>query len=279
MSGNTTSTPVGVRGDPMFRPTRSKSAPGVGVDELRAAWRALEAGLFTDGAAATGQVASGADCSRAGMEGWTPSTGEQVIVVQGSVGSAGATTIALAIATASSEQVRLVECCPTTVSGLVAASTAELGEEDGWRLGRRDGVRIERQATDEPRPPTPLATASDLTVLDLGTSAVAAWPMLPGEPPVLVTRASVPGLRRLEALLDLHPAAVAGLVGPPVKRWPKVLTRTVGVRTIALIDEGRLIDVPFDRALAVTGLTPDPLSVPLVKAGGRILAALGKEPS
>ena len=69
------------------------------------------------------------------------------------------------------------------------------------------------------------------------------------------------------------------MVGPQVKRWPTVLTRTVGVQTLALIDEGRLIDVPFDRALAVTGLTPDPLSVPLVKAGGRILAALGKESS
>jgi len=263
----------------MLRPTPSKPAPGVGVDELRAAWRALEAGLFKDSAAVTGQVASVADCSRAGMEGWTPSTGEQVIVVGGCVGSAGATTVALAIATASSQRVRLVECCPTTVSGLVAASTAELGEEGRWRLGRRDGVRIERQATDESAPPRPLATASELTVLDLGTAICSGWPSVLSEPTVLVTRASVPGLRLLEALLENHPAAVAAVVGPPVKRWPKVLTRTVGVRTLSLIDEGRLMDVPFDRALAVTGLTPDPLSVPLVKAGGRILAALGKEPS
>ena len=58
-----------------------------------------------------------------------------------------------------------------------------------------------------------------------------------------------------------------------------VYKRQVGVRTLALIDEGRLIDVPFDRTLAVTGLTPDPLPVPLVKAGGRILAVLGKESS
>ncbi|SMO56148.1 hypothetical protein [Propioniciclava tarda] len=202
-----------------------------------------------------------------------------MVVVQGCVGSAGATTVALAIATASGQRLRLVECCPASLSGLVAASTAELGEENGWRLGRRDGVRIERQATDESAPPRPLATASDRTVLDLGSATISNCPWLFSEPIVLVTRASVPGLRRLEALLDLHPAAVAAVVGPQVKRWPTVLTRTVGVRTLALIDEGRLIDVPFDRALAVTGLTPDPLSVPLVKAGGRILAALGKEPS
>lgn len=279
MPGNTTSTPVGVRGDPMLHPTPFKSTPGVGLDELRAAWRALEAGLFTDGAPPTGRLAPSADHSPAQIEGWTPSTGERVIFVQGCGGSAGATTVALAIATASGQRVRLIECCPANLSGLLAASTAELGEEDGWRLGRRDGVRIERQATEEPQPPTPLATASELTVLDLGTSTPPDWRTLLSESIVLVTRASVPGLRRLEALLDIHPAGVAAVVGPPVKRWPRVLTRAVGVRTLALIDEGRLIDVPFDRTLAVTGLTPDPLPVPLVKAGGRILAVLGKESS
>jgi len=254
--------------------------PSIGVDELRAAWRALEAGLFADdGLTAGGQFGVSLGPGEGLIEGWTPSAGERVIVVGGCVGSAGATTVALAIATASGHRVRLIECCPSNLSGLIAASTAELGEEDGWRLGRRDGVRIERQGTDEPQLPTPLVTASELTVLDLGTSTVTAWPMLPHESIVLVTRGSVPGLRRLEALLNLHPAAVAAVVGPPVKRWPKVLTHAVGVRTLALIDEGRLIGVPFDRALAVTGLTPDPLSVPLVKAGGRILAALGKEPS
>lgn len=279
MPGNTTSTPVGVRGDPMLHPTPFKSTPGVGLDELRAAWRALEAGLFTDGAPPTGRLAPSADHSPAQIEGWTPSTGERVIFVQGCGGSAGATTVALAIATASSLRVRLIECCPANLSGLMAASSAELGEEDGWRLGRRDGVRIERTATDEPQPPRPLATAFELTVLDLGAATISNCLSLVSEPIVLVTRGSVPGLRRLEALLANHPAAVAAMVGPPVKRWPKVLTHSLGVRTLSLIDEGRLIDVPFDRALAVTGLTPDPLSVPLVKAGGRILAALGKESS
>ena len=73
----------------------------------------------------------------------------------GAAGSAGCSTVALALATAAAESThargavalsgRVVECCSAPASGLAAASSAELGRhESGWVRGTRGQVLLER---------------------------------------------------------------------------------------------------------------------------------------
>ena len=258
----------------------------VGVEELRSAWKAVEAGFFdrTIEPAARPHAPSVAPATGSAPDTWAPGVDESVVVVRGCLGSAGATTVALALATASASAARLVECCPAWASGLTAAASAELGEEGAWRRGRRGGVQLEWRHVDEAGVPLPSDAHSGLTVLDLGAEMPSGWAASAlAETPALalVTRATVPGLRRLERELERHASRnpVAAVIGPPFKRWPKVLTRAVGDHTHFLIRDGRLIGVPVDRTLALTGLTPDPLPPALVRAGGRLLTLLGKEPS
>ena len=97
----------------------------VSVDELKAAWIAVQAGRFRTGTGATTdlhQPASPPVDNR-----WEPGQGEQVLPVIGCAGSCGATTISLALAGAAAMPARVVECSSVTASGLAAASTAELG--------------------------------------------------------------------------------------------------------------------------------------------------------
>lgn len=235
---------------------------------LKSAWYALEAGAFQSENAP-----------------WVPGTDERVIVVIGCVGSVGASTVALALATASAQQSRVIECCPAADSGFSAAASAELGDVDGWRRGSRGAVLIERRL-DEAAVPT--ASASELTILDLPASALASrgrFGWVPGilatEPPlVLVTRPTIPALRRLETCLrqvrDPRRCVVAS-VGPPARRWPRPVLHSMGPVTGELVLAGRIVAVPEDRTLAYTGLTPDPLSSPLLRAGQEALHVLGKE--
>ena len=69
----------------------------------------------------------------------------------------GATTFALALATAANTDARVVECSSATTSGLAAASTAELGAHpSGWVQGSRGEVllqRTERRAGQRARRP------------------------------------------------------------------------------------------------------------------------------
>ena len=115
----------------------------VSVDELKRAWSALQAGRFRTRAGAIrepGQPAPPPAGNR-----WEPGLGERVLPVIGCVGSCGASTIALALAGSAAFPARVVECSSVTASGLVAASTAELGlHESGWTRGTRDGVLLER---------------------------------------------------------------------------------------------------------------------------------------
>lgn len=268
--------------------TRSPQVAAVGVDELRAAWKAIEAGQFGPGAKpAAGPLAKASRGAtrptQTRSEPWAPGVGEFVIAVRGALGSAGATTVALATTSAAESGVRLVECCPASASGLIAAASAELGDEGAWRLGRRDGVLLQWRLDEDPAP-VPGPTEAGLTVVDLGSGPLSGWPASAlAEAPalVLVTRATVPGLRRLERGLEQRTQSNLALavVGPALKRWPKALTRALGDRTYDLLREGRLVCVPVDRTLAITGLTPEPLPSALVSAGGHLLALLGKEPS
>lgn len=246
------------------------------VAEFKAAWRALDAGAFAD------------PTPDPPVTGWTPSAGEQVLAVIGCAGSVGASTVGLALATASERPARLVECCPPRRSGLAAAASAELGDVEGWRRGSRGPVLIERRLGDDPVPPA--ATTASLTILDADAEALrpdaVGWlpTILAARPPtVLVTRPTVPALRRLETCLSglADPAdCLIVTVGPPVKRWPRTVRHSLGVLAGELARAGRLVAVPEDRRLAHTGPTPDPLPAPLITAAHEALTRLlGKEPS
>lgn len=175
-----------------------------------------------------------------------------------------------------------MECAPASATGLAAASTAELGRnEHGWLRGTRDEVLLERphavsRAGDVP-PPSP-ADEVRATILDTGhhpdPGSGPGW--LPGvlaeaSAVVVVARSTVPGVRRLEAsLTTFDPARVVAAVGgPPVKRWPREVVHSLGPLTRQLLDDGRLVEIPEDRTLAVRGLTPAPLPAPLIAAATR----------
>ncbi len=133
------------------------------VAELKRAWRAVESGVFRDPAATPLNPNAMA---------WTPEPGEQVLPVVGAHGQSGASTLSLALATASAPA-RVVECALPDRCGLVAAPTAELGDYDGnWTRGLRGDVLVERVArdvagcTDLPRPSV-VDRISRLTVVDV----------------------------------------------------------------------------------------------------------------
>jgi hypothetical protein len=249
----------------------------VGVAELRRAWQAAANGQFR-------RAGSSGDASfqPAGPLAWSPSAGERVVSVVGCAGSCGASTVALALASSAGGPARLVECCPPTASGLAAAPTAELGAKpSGWTEGTRgDSLLIQRVSDPISRPaevplPSPAGSAR-LTVLDVG------WPVGPllstpcwlkdhirnSSTVVVVTVATLPGLRRLEAVLPLlGPGALAAaVVGPPLRRWPTALLHSTGAGYRGLRESGRLVVFPYDRRLAVHGLDATPLPAPLLVA-------------
>lgn len=257
----------------------------VAVDELRRAWVAVQAGDFRR-SHPTRAVAPAAPA--AALE-WTPASDELVIPIVGAAGSCGATTVALALATAAKGRARVVECASASLSGLAAASTAELGADDhGWVNGTRDHVQLARadgvRATPDSFPRPSPTDAPVVTVVDLGSQlaqvlAGHGWLaslLAGGQTVVVVARATVPGLRRLESSLHVLDAdrAVAAVLGGPHRRWPREVAHTVGPLTGALINSGRLVEIPEDRTLAVHGLTPDPLPTPLLTAAGVLLSLI-----
>ena len=133
--------------------TATIPAQPVAVEELRRAWLAVQAGAFRHPATRPPAPPAPQAAAPAGPTAsvWTPASGERVLPVVGAAGSSGATTVALALATSAGGRARVVECCTASHSGLVAASTAELGADDvGWLHGSRDLVLLDR--ADGPRP-------------------------------------------------------------------------------------------------------------------------------
>ena len=263
----------------------------VGVDELQRAWAAVQAGEFRArpaGAARRPRPNVGADRA------WAPP--EPVLPVLGCVGQAGASTLALAIATAAADapghrDIRVVECCTSTASGLACAATAELGTRpSGWALARRDRVLIARAAgvlhgvADVP-PPDQVPGPVGLSVLDVGWDlgqvlAGAGWlgeQVTAAETVVAVTSATVPGLRRLENAVTVLGAerVIAAVVGAARRRWPRPLVAAIGPHTASVDRAGRLLSVPVDAALAVRGLDSSPLPRPLLGAATTLLSRLG----
>jgi hypothetical protein len=251
---------------------------------LQRAWRALQAGQFRheprDDTASKAHPATGTRT-------WAPRGGEHVLPVVGCAGASGASTTALALASAAECLARILECCSGTSSGLAAASTAELGvHPSGWRRGTRGEVLLERVTG-------PLATIAEvpvpsvpdrpirLTVLDVGWDlahvlGVPSWigaQVKTAGAVVVVSGATSPGLRHLEgtlSLLDPLPA-VAAVVGSRRSRRPKAVRRCSGPLTRALDSNGRLIVIPHDSRLAGAGLDSTPLPPRLLSAAQAVL--------
>ena len=241
------------------------------VSELRRAWAALEAGQFADAEGRLGIRAT-----------WTPGVGERVLPVVGAHSTAGASTLALAIATVAAPA-RVVECAPTGRSGLVGAATAELGRRDGWLRGTRDQVVLERWDDENPaKAPIPLASDVRMTVVDVGSQVLdppgLSWLSetldLVG-PIVVVGDFSLPGIRRIQQTLSAPWGGswVVALRGPKPQRAPRYLRR-------ALDDIGSsltLIHLPDDPRLRLRGVDVAPLPPLLLAAAQQILTVV--EPS
>jgi hypothetical protein len=279
--------------------------PAVSVDELKRAWAAVQEGHFrpTTRSHALGASRCVADSGSNGLashstiddldQGWTPEADERVMPVVGCAGSAGTTTLAVAVALAADTSARVVECCSVTASGLAAASSAELGlHESGWRQGERDWVLLERASdvllgVGEVPMPTPASStgrglaAGMLTVLDIGWElghllATRCWLnqiVRDARTVVAVTPATVAGLRRLEGALELLGAdrTIAAVVGPRFKKWPRGVAQSAGPHTRLLLEQERFVEIPNNPALAVTGLDSAPMPAQLLRAAGRLL--------
>ena len=246
------------------------------VAELRDAWRAIEAGEFAHGPRSTPAAPGTATV-------WTPAPSERVVVVVGCAGGVGASTLALALATAAGAPARVVECGPPLASGFSAAANADLGTQGPWRRGSRGDVLLERPIAGDPIVPVPTESSVVWTFVDTSWTTAsgpgAGWlgSMLRTlDDVVLVTSATVPGVRRLESCAELLGRDAFGVVvGPTIKRWP----RPVKVAAAGIPARVHIANFPLDPRLQVTGLTPDPLPAPLLKAAENVLALLRKEPT
>ncbi len=277
--------------------THHLAAP-MDVDELKRAWHAVRAGDFR-----TANHRSRRDHTGA-TDTWTPDPREEFVVVLGCAGSSGATTVALAMGLSVTAAVRVVECGPVTTSGLAAASTAELGlhPAGGWLQGRRDHVRLERASEVLPGPPAvPHPTPPDLssmrqkhetgevtsclTILDAGwdagqllvTNSWIADTVRTVDHLVLTTRATTPGMRRLEGVLDLLSGTrdmeqvKVAVIGPRRKKWHRGLEHAGGPGVRRVLDAGHYVEIPQNPALAVEGLDSRPLPAEVVDAARRLL--------
>ncbi len=254
-------------------------APIVSVEELRRAYRAAVAGQFR------GHFPQPAPPARHPVV-WTPGQDEQVVLVVGAMGGAGASTVALALASRAGDA-RVVECCTAASSGLAGASTAEMGRtSDGWVRGTRDEVLIERRSDRVPSLdafPAPTSTSRPFTVLDVSVDvdplvASPGWlGQLTRSSPqvVVVSRPTLPGLRRLEAATGLlgRDRVHAVLAAAP-RRWLRQLEQHLGPNGRWLRAEDRLADLPNDPRLAVEGITTDALPAALLTAVAPLLHSL-----
>ncbi|GAA1130452.1 hypothetical protein [Nocardioides aquiterrae] len=264
------------------------SSRPVGVDELKRAWNAVSAGEFrTSPGAGWGPRGRGT----AAEEDWTPADGEHTIAVIGCAGSVGASTVALAAGLAAAAPVRVIECCSVTASGLAAASTAELGlHPTDWRQGKRDHVLLERASevlagVDEVPLPTDAEHDTQLTILDIGweagqllaTDCWLAEAVRTADQVVLVTTATVPGMRRAGVAMDLlaghwQPEQITlAIRGPRRKKWPRGLEHAGGPAVRRALDADRCVEIPEDRELAVNGLDSRPVPAPLISAARQLL--------
>jgi len=252
--------------------TAVTSTRPVGVDELKRAYRAVQAGTFRRGYQPNVRSPR-----------WSP-TGP-VLAVVGACSGSGASTLALALGTAA-ETARVVECASPTAAGLTAAATAELGRDPGgWVRGTRDAVLIERPADSLGGPhevPHPSPGGDDALVVvdvawELGTVLAGhGWltDLLENPGPVVITApATVPGLRRLDAALAMleHAHPVVALVGPRRRALPRPVTSALTALSRTHDLTGRLVHVPADARLRTRGVDSTPLPPALLRAATELL--------
>ena len=178
----------------------------------------------------------------------------------GCAGGVGASTVALALATAAGVPARVVECCSPLASGFPAAANAELETEGTSRRGSRGDVLLERPITGDATVPVPTESSVEWTFVDTNWTTVsgagAGWlgsVLRALADVVLVTNATVPGLRGLESCAELLGRDALGVVlGPTAKRWP----RPVKVAAAGMPARVHITDCPLDPCSWVS--TPPP---------------------
>lgn len=199
---------------------------------------------------------------------------------------AGASTVALAVAdavAATGRAVALVDTAAPLRSGLVAATTAEYGADatGAWRRGVRAmpgsaDITVDRRAGELPPQGWP-AAAAGAVVVDLGQPDPGNLALLgqAGCPVVVVCRPTVPGVRLLERTLAglPHSAVVIAAVGGG--KWPGDVLASQGPRLRALRAGGRVVSVPIDRRLGVTGPIASPLPKSVLSAGRALMGLIG----
>jgi hypothetical protein len=214
--------------------------------------------------------------------------GAWVRVLAGHSG-AGASTIALAIADAAAAAGRpsqLIETAPASRSGLVSAASRELDVDatGAWRCGTRPHpatsahVTINRRAEDRQPTGWPSTAATSpgdvLVAADLGLVPGDALGRVVGGVIVVACRATIPGVRLTEQLLnrlDESTVVVAMLVA---RRWPGEVRSSCGPQLRALRAAGWVVTVPMDGHLAVTGPTHLPLPKAVLAAGRALLGLI-----
>ena len=217
----------------------------------------------------------------------------RVVLVLAAHAGAGASTVALLIGEAAATagtRARVIECADPTRSGLAAATDAELGDDGaGWRRGRRGELEVDRPSRHvadiedvaPPRPDQHDQAEESVTVVDAGWSA---WDILPATSwvsslqhtaqLVLVFRVTVPGVRQTEQLLAVLPSRqpLIAAVGPA--KWPGVVSASCGPLLRAARTNDRVVAVPLDRQLDITGVTASPLPKQLTAAARALASCL-----
>lgn len=243
-----------------------------------------------------------------------PAADTLLMVVPAHAG-AGASIVALALADAAAEsqtdagEVHLVESAGPARSGLAASTDTELGVDTtgGWQIGRRGGVIVHRRAVIAQRAdpwlwPAMLHAREDRSpnrrvILDLSgfDDAGETGRSLAPEAPVtvLVTHCSVPGILAVDRLIEhwlaarscadapapaelLEGRVIVAAVGP--RRWPGAVTASLSPRLAEMRRAGRVVPVPVDARLRVTGASTAPLPSRVRAAARTVLTLLPQEP-
>ncbi len=206
-----------------------------------------------------------------------------VLCCLGASGGVGTSVVALALADALAtltgpDPTMLVDLADATTSGLLAVAERELPAGLGERRGIRGALTVLR----DPQGALLAGHGTSYRVVDAGSLAGSTRrggvpAVLSTGQVVLVGRATVPGVRRVETALDelaiggREPAVVV-LVGRG--RRPRVVQASMGPRLRHLTSQRRCHDFPWHRRLEVDGLDSRPLPRQLQHAAHHLVGAL-----
>ncbi len=217
--------------------------------------------------------------------------GARAVLVVGAHPGAGTSVVALALAevlgmtdpTSGVDGVRLVDATGDGASGLAGAAQREIGgRDDRWRIGRRGAIDIWWPAA--PRIsmrelPEIILSGTGPLVVDAGWSdrqgigAERFGALFAASRVMVVCRASVPGVRRVELALE-------GLPGRPVvaavgaRRWPAAVVASWGPRLAQAVSEDRAVLIPSVRRVEVNGIDSEALPRSITGAATRVAGLL-----